>query len=226
MATVDGMTAAAMTAIQNASVVSGTIDGTGHLILTTYDGSTIDAGAILGSVPSATTTVQGTVALSTDAQAVTGTDTTHAVTPHALTAALASLVSEIAGLQPLDSDLTAIAAIAPANDDVIQQKAGAWTNRTIAQLATDLSASALQPKDADLTAIAALTAAANDLMQFKSGAWANRTLAQVVADLATVGDAIGYLYNGSAYVAVNAPGIYVGSADPGAVANGSVWYSV
>lgn len=41
--------------------------------------------------------------------------------------------------QALDSDLTAIAAIAPSNDDIIQRKAGAWTNRTIAQVKTDLS---------------------------------------------------------------------------------------
>ena len=42
--------------------------------------------------------------------------------------------------QDLDSDLTAIAALSPSNDDVIQRKAGAWTNRTIAQLSTDLVA--------------------------------------------------------------------------------------
>ena len=40
--------------------------------------------------------------------------------------------------QPLDTDLTAIAALSPANDDVIQRKSGAWTNRTMAQLAADL----------------------------------------------------------------------------------------
>ena len=43
------------------------------------------------------------------------------------------------GKQPLDSDLTAIAAIAPANDDVIQRKAGAWANRTPAQYKIDLA---------------------------------------------------------------------------------------
>lgn len=43
------------------------------------------------------------------------------------------------GKQPLDSDLTAIAAIAPANDDIIQRKAGAWINRTPAQVKTDLA---------------------------------------------------------------------------------------
>lgn len=40
--------------------------------------------------------------------------------------------------QQLDSDLTAIAGLTPSNDDVIQRKAGAWTNRTMAQLASDL----------------------------------------------------------------------------------------
>lgn len=41
--------------------------------------------------------------------------------------------------QPLDADLTAIAGLSPSNDDIIQRKAGAWTNRTLAQLKTDLT---------------------------------------------------------------------------------------
>lgn len=45
----------------------------------------------------------------------------------------------LAGLQPLDSDLTAIAGLTPSNDHVIQRKGGAWVNRTIAQLLTDLT---------------------------------------------------------------------------------------
>lgn len=40
--------------------------------------------------------------------------------------------------QPIDSDLTAIAALTPTNDDVIQRKAGSWINRTMAQLKSDL----------------------------------------------------------------------------------------
>lgn len=44
----------------------------------------------------------------------------------------------LSGLQPLDSDLTAIAALSPSNDDIIQRKSGAWTNRTAAQFKTDL----------------------------------------------------------------------------------------
>lgn len=67
------------------------------------------------------------------------------------------------GGQPADDDLTAIAALTPANDDVLQRKAGAWTNRTPAQLKTDLAVgiadvSGLQ---AALDAKATLSVAAN-----------------------------------------------------------------
>lgn len=42
----------------------------------------------------------------------------------------------------LDADLLAIAALAPSNDDILQRKAGVWTNRTLAQLNADLLSSA------------------------------------------------------------------------------------
>lgn len=41
--------------------------------------------------------------------------------------------------QPIDADLTAIAAIVASNDDLIQRKAGSWTNRTPAQVKIDLA---------------------------------------------------------------------------------------
>lgn len=41
--------------------------------------------------------------------------------------------------QPVDSDLTSFAGLTPSNDDVVQRKGGAWVNRTIAQLKTDLA---------------------------------------------------------------------------------------
>lgn len=41
-------------------------------------------------------------------------------------------------VQARDADLDAIAALAPSNDDFIQRKAGAWTNRTPAQVTADL----------------------------------------------------------------------------------------
>jgi hypothetical protein len=64
--------------------------------------------------------------------------------------------------QTSDADLTAIAALTPSNDDVMQRKAGAWTNRTIAQLLVDLAAAGttFQPLDSDLTSWAAITRAA------------------------------------------------------------------
>jgi hypothetical protein len=43
-------------------------------------------------------------------------------------------------VQGYDSDLAAIAGLSPSNDDILQRKSGAWTNRTMAQLATDLGA--------------------------------------------------------------------------------------
>lgn len=65
-----------------------------------------------------------------------GTASTSAST--AFDAAGAAAAAQAAS-QPLDSDLTTLAAIAPANDDLVQRKAGAWTNRTPAQVKTDLA---------------------------------------------------------------------------------------
>lgn len=89
------------------------------------------------------------------------------------------LDSSISGLsatyQPIDSDLTAIAAIAPSNDDVIQRKSGAWINRTPVQLLADM--------DSDLVTIAGLSPSNDDFIQRKSGAWVNRSMAQLKVDL-------------------------------------------
>src|SRR5260370_14707 len=41
--------------------------------------------------------------------------------------------------QVYNADLAAIAALTPSNNDVLQRKSGAWTNRTPAQLKTDLA---------------------------------------------------------------------------------------
>lgn len=50
-----------------------------------------------------------------------------------------AIQTQIDGKQDSDSDLTAIAGLSPSNDDIIQRKAGAWTNRTVAQLKSDLA---------------------------------------------------------------------------------------
>lgn len=52
---------------------------------------------------------------------------------------LDTMESDLAGKQPLDTDLTDIASLAPTNDDIMQRKAGAWTNRTPVQVKTDLA---------------------------------------------------------------------------------------
>lgn len=47
------------------------------------------------------------------------------------------------------TDLAAIAGLSPSNDDVIQRKAGAWTNRTMAQLVADLQGTGISSATAE-----------------------------------------------------------------------------
>ena len=75
----------------------------------------------------------------------------------------------------VDPALAEIANLVPVNDDMIQQKAGAWTNRTMDQVLTDLGT--------DIHTIEGLVPANDDILQRKAGAWANRTIAQLVTDL-------------------------------------------
>lgn len=129
MATVTGLTAARMLAIEGATVVDGAFDSTGHLILERHDGTTFDAGVM----SAATSAQKGIVELATPAECTTGTATDLAVTPEGL-----KTVADTK--QPSDADLTAFAALAPANDDIVQRKGGVWINRTMAQLLTDILA--------------------------------------------------------------------------------------
>lgn len=107
-----------------------------------------------------------TFALANDLAAIEGLATTGVVKRTGTDAwSAGSLVAgdipDLSGTyQPLDGDLTALAGLAPSNDDIIQRKAGAWTNRTLAQLRTDLAlviGTNVQAWDADLDAIAALS---------------------------------------------------------------------
>lgn len=122
------------------------------------------------------------------------------------------LTAALASTQPLDADLTTIAALAPADGSVLQRQAGAWGSRTMAQLKTDLSLTkgdvglgnvdntsdankpistatqtaldGKQPLDSDLTAIAGLSPADGSVLQRQAGAWNSRTMAQLKTDLA------------------------------------------
>ena len=69
MAVVTGKTAAAMDTIADASVISGAVDGSGHLILTTQGGNHVDAGSVVG--PTGSTGAAGSTG-STGATGPTG----------------------------------------------------------------------------------------------------------------------------------------------------------
>lgn len=93
-----GFTASRMLAIENSTVVSGLVDINGDLILSTREGTLLNAGNVVGppgqdgsdaSVPDASTTVKGIIELSTDAETQAGTDPNLAVSP----ASLASLTA-------------------------------------------------------------------------------------------------------------------------------------
>lgn len=50
-------------------------------------------------------------------------------------------ISSLSGVyQPLDADLTAIAGLTPADDDILQRKSGAWVNRSPSQFWADILA--------------------------------------------------------------------------------------
>lgn len=53
----------------------------------------------------------------------------------------------ITDAQPINANLTTISGLTPTNDDVMQYKSGAWANRTIAQLKSDLSLSGTNTGD-------------------------------------------------------------------------------
>lgn len=74
--------------------------------------------------------------------------------------------------QPLDSDLTAIAGLTASNDDFLQRKSGAWANRTVAQVKTDLGL-AKAPMTASVAAFALTSLTAHDLcyIDLPVGTW-------------------------------------------------------
>lgn len=188
MATVTGLTAERMLAIEAASIVAGEVDnGTGHLMLETQGGSIIDAGYVMGNAVDATETLKGIVELATNAEVAAGTDTVRAITP-------AGLASVMGVFQPHDTALDDISDLTPSANDFLSYVAGAWANRTPAQVKAALAIAyaditGVQASDADLTAIAGLSPAANDFLQYISGAWANRTPAQVLSSIGAIGSA-------------------------------------
>ena len=62
-----------------------------------------------------------------------------------------AIQTQIDAKQASDSDLTTIAGLTPSNDDFMQRKAGAWANRTVAQVKTDLSLTGTNSGDQTIT---------------------------------------------------------------------------
>jgi len=88
VATVQVFTKERMLAIENGTIVSGTVNSSGRLILTRHDGSTYDAGIVYPIA--ATVDVSGLVELATSVETIAGSDTTRAVTPSGLAALTAT----------------------------------------------------------------------------------------------------------------------------------------
>ena len=95
MATVTGMTAAAMQSIRDGTVVDGHFDSAGHLILTKYDGTQIDAGVMIDT----NTATKGIVELATATEVTTGTDNSRAVTPFGLASVTSTINSRLSTLE-------------------------------------------------------------------------------------------------------------------------------
>lgn len=94
--------------------------------------------AYLNSVNLAVNTVENTLPGKADSGSLATVATSGAYTDLIGTPFIPDSADDISA-QPVDADLTAIAGLTPGDNDVLQRKAGAWTNRTPAQLKTDLA---------------------------------------------------------------------------------------
>lgn len=126
----------------------------------------------------------------------------------------AAIQTQIDAKQASDADLTAIAALSPANDDIIQRKAGAWTNRTPSQFKTDL---ALTKSDVGLgnvenTALSTWAGSANitTLGTIVTGVWNGSIIGSNYGGAGTINGLL--KANGSGVVSAAAAGTdYVGA---------------
>ena len=99
MGTVQVLDAERMLGIEASSIVAGLVDGSGHLILTTHGGDTIDAGYVFGTVGPASTTQAGIAELATSAETSALTDATRVVTPAGLAAVAGGFDSRLDSLE-------------------------------------------------------------------------------------------------------------------------------
>lgn len=184
MATVNGLTAEAMSTIRDGAITDANIVG-GDLVLTHHDGSTDNLGNVIGpqgTTDAATTVTPGLVELATDAVAITGTDAAKAVTPHALTAVITprvTLTGVVAsnwtsGLAPVVLDSGQLVTgtkncaigrgvnVLPGDKVVVEQVGGSYFITTAALLTPDFPRIIKIPAPANLINYADLLTAAND----------------------------------------------------------------
>lgn len=120
--------------------------------------------------------ITGTLSDQTDLQsALDGkASTSHTHTFASLTSKPTTLAGYgITDAQGLDSDLTTIAGLTPSDDDFLQRKGGAWANRTVAQVKTDLGLSGTNTGDQDLSG---LMVKANNLSDLTNASTARTNL--------------------------------------------------
>lgn len=101
----------------------------------------ITAAVLTAALAAATESAQGAVELATNAETITGADTARATHPAGVKAAIDAAITAlragvsasfdtlaeiVAGMQPLDADLTAIAALTRTRGDIIRGGASAW----------------------------------------------------------------------------------------------------
>lgn len=100
------------------------------------------------------------------------------------------LQAALDGKQGVDDDLTAIAGLSPSNDDFLQRKGGGWTNRTVAQVKTDLGID--DAGDANLPTVVQTQLRPGDVLdRFTSSLTGTAEDAVDIADTVTTTDAQG-----------------------------------
>jgi hypothetical protein len=113
----------------------------------------------------------------------------------------ATMTTALAGKQPVDADLTAIATLAPADGSVLARVAGAWSSRTAVQLKSDLGLTAVDVGLANVNntsdANKPISTATQTALNAKASVAATNGLAASWGLAALTGDPLSHTANGS-----------------------------